>query len=95
MEQQRGKHKEMQNAASRRRDAEQAGEVREFYTVSQLADLLQLTEMTIYRMVNRAALPCYSIGRVKRFRHRDIEEFLNGCRVPAIKPTDTAKPKAG
>ncbi|MGO9055768.1 MAG: helix-turn-helix domain-containing protein [Candidatus Binataceae bacterium] len=84
----------MQNAGSRRRDSEETGEVREFYTVSQLADLLQLTEMTIYRMVNRAELPCYSIGRVKRFRHRDIEEFLNRCRVPAIKPRERANPKA-
>ena len=56
---------------------------REFYTVSQLAELLQLTEMTIYRMINRGELPCYAIGRVKRFRYGDIEEFLEHCRVPA------------
>jgi excisionase family DNA binding protein len=55
---------------------------REFYTVSQLADLLQLTEMTIYRMVNRGELPCYAIGRIKRFRQRDIEEFLESHRSP-------------
>lgn len=57
----------------------------EFYTVAQLARLLQLTEMTIYRMVHRGELPCYSIGRVKRFRHNDIEAFLKRCRVPAAK----------
>ena len=85
----------MPNAGSRKSDAEPTGEIREFYTVGQLADLLQLTEMTIYRMVNRAALPCYSIGRVKRFRHRDVEEFLNGCRVPARKPREAAGPKIG
>jgi len=66
-------------------NSEQQAEVREFYTVGQLADLLQLTQMTIYRMINRAELPCYEIGRVKRFRHRDIEEFLDQCRVPATK----------
>jgi|HubBroStandDraft_6_1064221.scaffolds.fasta_scaffold916691_1 excisionase family DNA binding protein len=65
------------------RNSDQPEEVREFYTVSQLADLLQLTEMTIYRMVNRRELPCYAIGRVKRFRTRDVEEFLDACRVPA------------
>ena len=65
--------------------AEQREKTPEFYTVGQLADLLQLTEMTIYRMVNRRELPCYSIGRIKRFRRSDIEEFLDGCRVPAIK----------
>jgi putative molybdopterin biosynthesis protein len=55
---------------------------REFYTVSQLANLLQLTEMTIYRMVNRGELPCYEIGRVKRFSQRDIDQFLESRRSP-------------
>jgi excisionase family DNA binding protein len=68
------------------RDAGHTAEVREFYTVGQLAELLQLTEMTIYRMVNRGDLPCYEIGRVKRFRHRDVEDFLDACRVPASNP---------
>jgi excisionase family DNA binding protein len=75
---------------------DQETKVREFYTVGQLADLLQLTEMTIYRMVNRAELPCYAIGRVKRFRHRDIEEFLDSCRVPAAKddrPSNSTRPR--
>lgn len=53
---------------------------REFFTVSQLAELLQLNEMTIYRMVNRGTLPCYVIGRTKRFRRSDVDEFLESCR---------------
>lgn len=53
---------------------------REFYTVSQLADLLQLNEMTIYRMVKRGVLPCYEIGRAKRFKRSDVDEFLESCR---------------
>jgi excisionase family DNA binding protein len=57
--------------------------VKEFYTVSQLADLLQLTEMTIYRMVNRGELPCYAFGRMKRFRVGDVEDFLESHRQPA------------
>ena len=60
----------------------------EFYTVSQVAELLQLTEMTIYRMVAREELPCYLIGRVKRFRHSDIEAFLEQCRVPSMRERD-------
>ena len=56
---------------------------REFYTVSQLADLLQLTEMTIYRMIHRGELPCYVIGRNKRFRASDLDTFLAACRQPA------------
>jgi len=58
---------------------------REFYTVAQLAELLQLNEMTIYRMVKTGELPCHLIGRIMRFRHDDIEEFLKQHRVPARK----------
>ena len=68
-----------------REAAEQGRGAREFYTVSQLADLLQLTEMTIYRMINRGELPCYVIGRLKRFRRGEIDEFLEHCRVPVAK----------
>jgi excisionase family DNA binding protein len=72
-------------AASAKRNGRENNATPEFYTVSQLAQLLQLTEMTIYRMVHRGELPCYSIGRVKRFRQSDIEAFLKRCRVPAAK----------
>lgn len=62
------------------RQRERNEKPREFYTVSQLAELLQLNEMTIYRMVNRGTLPCYVIGRAKRFRRSDVDEFLESCR---------------
>jgi excisionase family DNA binding protein len=55
----------------------------EFYTVGQLADLLQLTPMTIYRMVRRGELACHEIGRIKRFRRGDVETFLENSRQPA------------
>ncbi len=53
----------------------------EFFTVHQLANLLQLTEMTIYRMAARGDLPHYAIGRVKRFRSDDLERYLADRRV--------------
>ncbi len=55
----------------------------EFYTVGQLADLLQLTPMTIYRMVRRGELACHAIGRIKRFRRGDVETFLENSRQPS------------
>ncbi len=55
----------------------------EFYTVGQLAELLQLTPMTIYRMVRRGELACHAIGRIKRFRRGDVETFLENSRQPA------------
>jgi excisionase family DNA binding protein len=52
-----------------------------------LAELLQLNEMTIYRMVAKGVLPCYDLGRVKRFGRNDIDKFLEsrrstGRRIP-------------
>jgi excisionase family DNA binding protein len=64
--------------------SEQA-EAREFYTVAQLADVLQLNGMTIYRMVKTGDLPCYMLGRIMRFRRDDIEAFLEQHRVPPRK----------
>jgi excisionase family DNA binding protein len=55
----------------------------EFYTVAQLARRLQFTKMTIHRMVSRGELPCYLFGRVKRFHHKDVEAFLQRCRMLA------------
>jgi excisionase family DNA binding protein len=64
----------------------------EFYTVGQLADLLQLTPMTIYRMVRRGELACHAIGRIKRFRRGDVETFLENSRQPASENDKTDRP---
>lgn len=56
-------------------------EEKEFYTTRELARLLKVAEMTIYRMVRRGELPCHNIGRAKRFRRGDVEAFLKRCRT--------------
>jgi len=54
---------------------------KEFYTVKELAKLLSVNPMTIYRMVDRGELPVYIIGgRAKRFRRDDIEEYLKAVK---------------
>ena len=75
-----------------RKETEPA-EGKRFYTVSQLAELLQLTEMTIYRMINRGELPHYDFGRVKRFSSTDIDEYLQSHRREARQSsaTETAR----
>jgi excisionase family DNA binding protein len=66
----------------------------EFYTVGQLAELLQLTPMTIYRMVRRGELACHAIGRIKRFRRGDVETFLQNSRQPASELARAERPGA-
>ena len=51
-----------------------------FYTVKELAALLEVTEMTIYRMTRRGEIPVHNIGRSKRFSKADIDAFLERCR---------------
>jgi excisionase family DNA binding protein len=66
----------------------------EFYTVGQLAEMLQLTPMTIYRMVRRGELACHAIGRIKRFRRGDVEMFLENSRQPASETDKSDRPRA-
>ena len=75
---------------SRKRQTIRSDGTREFYTVAQIARLLQVTEMTIYKIVKRGDLPCYAIGRVKRFRLGDLEQFLEDSRFPIpVEPHST------
>lgn len=56
---------------------------REFYTVQELAQMLRVTEMTIYRMARRGQLPYYTIGRSMRFRASEVEAFLQAAKGQA------------
>jgi 5-methylcytosine-specific restriction protein A len=67
--------------------AEQKGpaEPKEFLTVDNLSELLQVDNMTIYRLVRRGELPAYQIGRVLRFSRADVEEYLAKARIEVPK----------
>jgi len=53
----------------------------EFFTVNELAELLRVKPLTIYRMVKRGDIQCHRIGRALRFRRDDVEGFLKRTRV--------------
>jgi excisionase family DNA binding protein len=54
---------------------------KEFYSVKELAALLNVNPMTIYRMVQRGQITCHQIGRAKRFHRHEVELFLDNCVV--------------
>jgi 5-methylcytosine-specific restriction protein A len=60
-------------------------EPKEFLTVDNLSELLQVDSMTIYRLVRRGVLPAYKIGRVLRFRRADVDEYLAKARIEVPK----------
>ncbi len=52
---------------------------KEFLSVKELASVLSVNPITVYRMVSRGEITCYQIGRCKRFRKSDIEDYLKSC----------------
>ena len=55
-------------------------QTREFYTTQELAARLRIKPITVYRLARRGDLAFYLVGRAMRFRHQDVEAFLDSCR---------------
>ena len=51
-----------------------------FFTGSEVAELLRVSKLTVYRFVDRGLLPVYRIGRALRFRKDDVAAFTEACR---------------
>ncbi|MDF2591465.1 MAG: DNA-binding protein [Clostridia bacterium] len=49
---------------------------KEVLTVSQVADYLQLSEMTTYKLVQEGKIPAFKIGRSWRVKKDDLEELI-------------------
>ena len=58
---------------------------KEIMTVSQVAEYLQLSEMTTYKLVQEGKLPAFKIGRHWRIKRDDLDELIerlkNGERI--------------
>ncbi|MBT2601109.1 MULTISPECIES: helix-turn-helix domain-containing protein [unclassified Oceanobacillus] len=51
-------------------------EVNEIMTVSQVAEYLQLSEMTTYKLVQDGKIPAFKIGRHWRVKRIDLNELI-------------------
>jgi len=49
---------------------------REIMTVSQVAEFLQLSEMTTYKLVQEGKIPAFKIGRHWRVKRDDLDELI-------------------
>ncbi|RKY16977.1 MAG: DNA-binding protein [Planctomycetota bacterium] len=47
----------------------------DYLTVPQVAELLQLSEKTVYRLAQRGELPAFKVGGSWRFRRQDIDDW--------------------
>lgn len=50
---------------------------REIMTVSQVAEYLQLSEMTTYRLVQEGRIPAFKIGRHWRVKKGDLTTVID------------------
>lgn len=77
-----------------RREAENLA--REFLTVEQVAEYLQLNKLTVYKYVREGRIPATKVGRLLRIARSDLLRFLDAQRVvPAAPLKTTASPTSG
>ncbi len=54
---------------------------KEFYKAEELAELLQVNIMTIYRYIKAGKLQAYKIGKEYRIDKKTLEDFLESVRT--------------
>jgi putative molybdopterin biosynthesis protein len=54
---------------------------KEFYKAEELAELLEVNIMTIYRYIKASRLKAYKIGREFRIDKKEFNNFLNSVRT--------------
>ncbi len=64
------------------REAERLGELR-FLTVAEVASLMRVSKMTVYRLVNAATLPAVRVGRSVRVPEQAVHDYLQHSFVEA------------
>ncbi len=53
----------------------------QFLTVAEVADLMRVSKMTVYRLVHAGDLPAVQFGRSYRVPESAVEEFLQQAQV--------------
>jgi excisionase family DNA binding protein len=48
-----------------------------FVTVGEVANLLRVSNMTVYRLVQAGQLPAIRVGRSYRIREDDVDKYLS------------------
>lgn len=47
-------------------------------TATEVADLMRVSRMTVYRMIKTGEMPSLRVGKGYRFREEDVHEYLRG-----------------
>ena len=52
-----------------------------FYKVEEVADMLQVTKMTIYRYIKAKKIKAYKIGKEIRIDGWDFQDFMESIKI--------------
>lgn len=52
-----------------------------FMTVAEVADVMRVSKMTVYRLVHSGELPAVQFGRSYRVPESAVEQFLGSARI--------------
>lgn len=58
--------------------------VSEFLTVSEVARLMRVSNMTVYRLIRSGALKAVRVGNRYRLRESDVQQYLDESYVKAV-----------
>jgi len=47
-----------------------------YLTVAEVADMLRVSNMTVYRLINAGSLPAVRVGKSYRLTEADIDRYL-------------------
>ena len=47
-------------------------------TANEVADLMRVSRMTVYRLIKTGEMPALRVGRGYRFREEDVPDYLRG-----------------
>jgi excisionase family DNA binding protein len=65
---------------------------KEFFTIEQLSEYLNLKRSTLYLQVEKGQIPHYRIGRLLRFKKGEIDSWIESHRIA---PKNNRSPKIG
>lgn len=55
----------------------------QFYTLHEVADLLKVTYLTVFRWIKSGKLPAYKFGKQYRIDRITLDEFISNSKVKA------------
>jgi excisionase family DNA binding protein len=50
-----------------------------FLTIAEVASVMRVSKMTVYRLVHNGELPAVRVGRSFRVSEEDVDEYLKKC----------------